>query len=70
MINTKSQPSCATCAYFCNDPAYLERAIPGLSSMSSGYASVRSDDGVCAKTDRYLSSRSVCAEYELIRVEK
>jgi hypothetical protein len=67
MNKLQSHPSCASCAHFCNDPAYLERAIPGLSSMSSGHASVRSDDGICAKHDRYLSAHSVCAQYELMK---
>jgi len=55
--------SCGTCRHFRNDPAYLEKALPGLTSFSSGHASVRSDDGLCAEHDLYLSSNSTCPRY-------
>jgi hypothetical protein len=54
---------CRSCAYFGNDPAYLESAIKGLTSFSSGYASVMSDDGICRRHDRYISARSSCGQY-------
>jgi hypothetical protein len=34
-----------------------------MTSLSSGYGSVRSDDGVCLRHDRYLSARSCCADF-------
>jgi hypothetical protein len=55
---------CANCIHFCNDPAFLERNMPGMASMSSAHASIRSDDGICARHDRYLSARSSCPQYE------
>jgi len=54
---------CSTCVNFCNDPVYLERVMPGLTSMGSAHASVRADDGVCSLHDRYLSARSSCANF-------
>jgi hypothetical protein len=54
---------CGNCAHFRNDPAFLESSFPGLTSFSSGYASVCSDDGVCARHDRYLTASSSCAEF-------
>jgi hypothetical protein len=54
---------CGRCGHFRNDPAYLEAAMPGLSSLSSATASVRADDGVCVRHDRYLSARSWCADF-------
>jgi len=59
-----TQGRCGHCAHFCNDPAFLEKAIPGLISMGSAYASVRADDGICGLHDRYLSARSTCANFE------
>jgi hypothetical protein len=56
-------PRCASCAYFRNDPAYIEQAMPGLITMGSGYASVRAQDGICARHERYLSERSSCADH-------
>jgi hypothetical protein len=55
---------CGSCGYFRNDAAYLEAAIPGLSSLSSAAASVRADDGLCLRHDRYLSARASCPQFE------
>ena len=54
---------CGVCVHFRNDPAYLEAAIPGLSSLSSGDASVRAEDGLCLRHDRYLGVRAVCGDF-------
>lgn len=54
---------CGACGHFRNDPAYLEAAIPGLSSLSSGDASVRADDGLCLRHERYSSARASCADF-------
>ena len=57
--------ACRYCAHFRNDPAYLERAFKGMTSLSSGYSSARHDDGVCLRHDRYLSANSWCADFAL-----
>ena len=54
---------CGNCAHFRNDPAWLEQAIPGLASFSSGDASVRAEDGLCARHDRYLGAYASCADF-------
>jgi len=54
---------CLGCRHFNHAPAALEAALPGLSSLSSGYAAVRADDGICAIHDRYVAGSSVCAQY-------
>jgi hypothetical protein len=51
------------CRHFNHAPAALEAALPGLSSLSSAYAAVRGDDGICAIHDRYVAGSSVCAQY-------
>jgi hypothetical protein len=55
--------SCADCCHFNGRPFDLEAALPGLSSLSSAYAAVRSNDGICALHDRYVAATSVCAGY-------
>jgi hypothetical protein len=60
---TQTLRECRTCRHFRNDAAFLEAAFAGLASMSSGYGSVRSDDGICLRHDRYLGARSSCADY-------
>ncbi len=54
---------CGSCGYFRNDPAYLETVFKGLSSLSSGWASVRGEDGICLRHDRYLSATAFCADF-------
>ena len=54
---------CGACAHFDNAPASLEAAFGGLSAMSSGYASVRAEDGLCARRGLYLSARESCAAF-------
>ena len=56
-------PACLTCKHFKHAPAELEAALPGLSSLSSAYAAVRADDGICAVHQRYVTSTSVCPAF-------
>jgi hypothetical protein len=55
--------SCLSCRYFEHAPARIEAALPGLSALSSGYAAVRCDDGICAIHDRYVAASSFCSAY-------
>jgi len=57
------QNECRSCRHFRNDAAYLETAFAGLTSLSSAFGSVRSDDGICLRHDRYLSARSFCSDF-------
>ena len=63
MSASRPQPSCRSCAHFRNDPGYLEAAFAGLASLSSAYGSVRGEDGLCLRHDRYLGARSCCADF-------
>ncbi len=54
---------CAYCAHFRNDPKYLEAQFAGLTGFGSAYASVRADDGLCLKHDRYLGADSCCTDF-------
>jgi len=63
MSKASAQNRCGSCLHFRNDPAFLEAAFKGLTSMSSGYGSTRGEDGICLLHDRYLSARSSCAKY-------
>jgi hypothetical protein len=46
-----------------HEPQKLERTLPGLASLSSAYAAVRADDGLCSVHDRYVAGSSSCARY-------
>ena len=55
--------TCLKCAYFQNDPAFIEDAYPGLTAMSSGFASVRDQDGLCSYNQIYLSAHDSCPHF-------
>jgi hypothetical protein len=55
--------SCRRCRHFECAPAAVEAALPGLSSLSSAYAAVRANDGICLIHDRYVAESSLCAQY-------
>lgn len=54
---------CSECANFESDGAVVEAAFPGLSALSSGYASVRGQDGLCTLRDIYLPGSDGCSSF-------
>jgi hypothetical protein len=65
-VETTIHRTCWHCGHFRNDAAYLERVFPGLTSMSSGYGSIRTEDGICLRHDRYLNAESSCPQFSEI----
>jgi len=61
---------CANCRYFDNAPVTLELLIPGLRSLSSGFAAVRDRDGLCCLHDRYLPASARCCDYAAARMKR
>jgi hypothetical protein len=62
-MNSTLGNSCASCGHFNDRPPDIEAAFPGLSSLSSAYAAVRSSDGLCRVHDRYVAATSFCTGY-------
>lgn len=62
-MNLPHLPCCLQCEYFQNAPREVEAALPGLSALSSAYAAVRGNDGVCGVHDRYVAAASVCPAF-------
>lgn len=56
-------PVCQHCTHFNNDPAAIEEAYPGLTALSSGFASVRHQDGFCNLHQYYLSALDSCKQF-------
>jgi hypothetical protein len=56
--------TCRECKHFNNDPAWLERELPGLNALSSAYSSARGEAGICVKRDIYLSPIKKCNYFE------
>ncbi len=55
---------CGGCRFFSGTPAALERAVPGLNTLSSAYGSVRANTGLCERHDAFLTSFAPpCADY-------
>lgn len=63
LLPCAKQRCCGQCRYFQNSPEVLEQAFPGLTAMSSGFASVRGQDGLCSRHDRYLAYRDTCPDF-------
>jgi hypothetical protein len=55
--------TCQKCVHFENDPAAIEKTFPGLTVMSSGFASVRDRDGLCNYHQLYLSAGDSCESF-------
>lgn len=55
--------TCRACVHFRNDPAYLESVFQGMNVMSSAWASVVAEDGICLRHDRYLSADASCPDF-------
>lgn len=66
----RSGVACQNCVHFQNDPAYIEAVYPGLTIMSSGFASVRDRDGLCTYHQLYLSANDSCSHLEIEEVFK
>jgi hypothetical protein len=60
---TEPVKACRDCLWFRNDPAFLEAAVKGLNALSSAWASVRSDDGLCVKHDHFTPASGVCPDH-------
>lgn len=58
-----SKANCSGCAFFRNDFAAVEKALPGLSSFSSSRASVRANDGVCERHAALINGRRRCSAF-------
>ena len=58
-----NRQKCLTCRHFRNDPRYLESVFKGMNILSSAYASVRSNDGICLLHDLYLSADACCGDF-------
>jgi hypothetical protein len=58
-----SSGQCADCCHFRNDARFIEAAFGGLTSLGSAYGSVRADDGICLRHNRYLGARSSCGDF-------
>jgi hypothetical protein len=54
---------CGNCRHFRNEPRQIEAAFQGLTSLSSGFASVRAQDGLCSLHGIYLSSWDGCPRF-------
>jgi hypothetical protein len=63
-VKQPDSPSCRECKHFQNAAKQVEAALPGLSSLSSAYAAVRCDDGICAVHERYIAASSICPAFE------
>jgi hypothetical protein len=48
-----SSPTCRECVHFQDDPAEIERRLPGIRILGSAWGSTRGDAGLCGALDRF-----------------
>jgi hypothetical protein len=64
-LSNSGSSTCKNCKWFQNDPAVVEETYRGLTTMSSGFASVRDQDGFCNCHQLYLSATDSCQNFSL-----
>jgi hypothetical protein len=62
--SASANKACTGCLHFRRSALELELRLPGLRALSSAFASVRSEDGLCALHDRYVSATSACVRHQ------
>jgi hypothetical protein len=64
MTSAAQSRQCGGCCRFDAAAGSLETQLPGLASLSSAHAAVRSDDGLCQVHQRYIASYYSCEAFE------
>ena len=57
-------PGCRQCLHCVENPASLERMLPGLGILSSAYGSVRGDTALCQLHDQFFRPGPACSGFE------
>lgn len=59
-------PNCRGCVHFDDDPASIERQLPGINILGSAYGSVRGDAGICSALGRFMEPlrADACPHFE------
>jgi hypothetical protein len=63
-MSARDAAACRTCRHFEQRAPVLEWMLPGLSALSSAYASVRAGDGLCKLRGRYAADSSSCPSHD------
>ncbi len=64
-MHSKKPIRCLFCRFFNNDPDWVEQTFPGLTALSSAYASVRADAGICSLRQLFLPPWSQCQDFQV-----
>jgi hypothetical protein len=64
---SKLKRHCLNCKFFNNEPELVEQAFPGLTALSSAYASVRADAGICSLRELFLAPWAQCRDFQVKR---
>ena len=65
MAANKLKQLCLNCKFFNNEPELVEQAFPGLTALSSAYASVRADAGICSRHELFLAPWYQCRDFQV-----
>jgi hypothetical protein len=57
-------PDCRSCRLFVHEPDQLERALPGLTILSSASGSTRGHAGICLARQTFQDPEPACPDYQ------
>jgi hypothetical protein len=57
-------PSCEACTHRLTERASLETAIPGLTSLGSGFGASVAESRLCREHDRLVSPDDSCSRFQ------
>jgi hypothetical protein len=64
MASKLNEQCCLDCNYFNNEPGNVEESFPGLTALSSAYASVRADAGICSLHELFIAPWARCRDFQ------
>lgn len=66
VLDEACAPRCASCRHRAEDRHSLERGIPGLTVLSSGFGASVADSRLCRLHDQLVSPDDVCTQFDPI----
>lgn len=63
-MSRSQEPTCASCAFFEDDPQAFEDAFPGILALSSGQGTTKGDQGLCRIHARMVTPGLTCDRHK------
>jgi hypothetical protein len=64
--DVEATPDCRSCRLFVHEPDELERALPGLTILSSASGSTRGQAGICLVRQTFQDPEPACPAFRAV----